>query len=145
MKTLNIDTAKLLVNRYRSITIAEIEDTTTKIALPLSYKTNVKEYGKTIMYLLTGFGKYCVLCGKAHELFIKSNSFNGFRGYSKCIYCIYSKNVKYLSPKCMYGKNAKSYNRIACAKTAKELHKAIRLRANHIEKLIKKIENGQLD
>lgn len=143
MKALNIDAAKQLINKYRSITLAKIEEASnSKIAKKLNA---VNTYGEIAMAILTGFGTdNCILCKKANAMQyteIKRTKIT----VPKCQFCIYRETSDNHFVACTKGKNATSYSRIENARTAKELHKAIRLRANHIERLLKKIENGQFD
>lgn len=119
-----IEIAKKLVKRYRSITLEQAEKAYLK-----TKKTNGYPIGGFVAKKLTGFGSTssCKLCGAC------------WGSCSNCIYYSYSFYLSLLFP-CLNGKNKKTYEAIRDAETPKQFIKAIRKRADHIEKILKKLE-----
>jgi len=114
----NLEEAKKLVKLYRNFKVADI-------------KCKSFEDGTfSVAHNLTGYGNVatCSLC-------IPINV--------KCEKCLYSINISEKNNVfyCTKGDNIHTYFNIEEATTPKELKKAFRDRANHIEKLIKTIEN----
>lgn len=130
-KIMNLSEAKDLVKRYRKITLKQIEQIKEK------YQWSDYTFAINTLNILTGFGSTstCHLC--------KSLNINEY-GFSRCKQCIYGYNSNRLRssrPPCEYGKEHKSYYAIYNAKTAKELIKAVKNRANVLEGLIKSAES----
>lgn len=116
-KPKNIKEAIELIKRYESVSLEEIKR---QFAL-----NDLDPAG-----MLTGFGNKgtCTLCtpvrrkGEEHHLFMTTH----------CEECIYSKKED-----CTEGRNAKTFWRIAEAKTPVKLRNAFRARAKHIRDLLK--------
>lgn len=127
----NIPEAKTLVKQYRKITIKKLEK------LQEEHQWSDRSFSTNALHEITGFGSIstCNLC--------KSLNINEY-GFSRCKQCIYGYNSNRLRssrPPCEYGKEHKSYYAIYNAKTAKELIKAVKNRANVLEGLIKSAES----
>jgi len=116
----NINAAKQLVIRYRSITLDEIKDKQKELEL------SEFEVDK-IMKSLTGFGyNYsCTLCKSIDKTMLNY----------VCNNCIYGSTNN-----CYMNENAQTYNKIENAETPKQLLNAINKRANHIEKILNNLD-----
>lgn len=107
MKPINIEAAKELIVKYRSITLKEIKEVWNE------------NNDCIVANTLTGFSKLetCTLCIEAKH---------------DCCACIYGSKYN-----CLYNIHAKTYNAISYAKTPIGLLRAFRRRANHIEEYLK--------
>jgi len=114
-KPTNVEAAKKLIERYRSITLDEI----------LSKHSSITFFGHSIAERLTGFGKTssCALCL-----------------HTPCDMCIYAHNSR-INYHCNTSANEKTYDAISRAHTPEELLQAFKDRADHIEELIKQIKH----
>ena len=112
MKPQNIKEAKALIERYRSITLEEINAVRESETFDLD----------DVPSCLTGFGSRmtCSLC-----IAVGASSYN-IEGCKECIYNGYLKCTKH-----------KTYKAIGVPETAEKLLKAFRNRADYIETLIK--------
>jgi len=111
----SINTAKELVKKYRSITFEELKS--------IEGSSSIDEYGRAKARQLTGFSSpNCPLC----------TAVGNYCG--KCIYGGY-----YL---CFENKNKETYFAIVNARNDEELLVALRNRADHIESIINKLEQG---
>ena len=120
----NIEEAKKLVERYNSITLAEIKQA-------WNYR------GVVAANKLTGFGNplTCTLC-----IAVISKDKR-----TECKYCIYNfdnSDEEKMNGRCSNGENIKSYMDIWGATSPRKLLNAFRRRAKHLEKIIKEVENG---
>ena len=108
----NLPEFKALIERYRIITLEEIEET-----------ANCDDYvGRDNKHILTGFGSYtyCTLCIAVGTTNI----------YSNCKFCVYPGKEE----GCL---KHKTYDAIESAKTPEELLTAYRARAEYMETLLK--------
>lgn len=107
----NLDAAKELVKKYRSITIDDFNDVEDDVVLTLTK--------------ITGFGYIdkCSLCKAVDK---------------ECRYCLYSYNMDVNYYYCV---NHSTYHDIRNSYSKEEIVKSIHARADYIELLINKIEN----
>jgi hypothetical protein len=119
---MNIQAAKDLVQRYRSITKEDFDDG--------DLSDNLKR--------LTGFGSMftCSLCIAARKESVSI--------LTACEYCIYyEQGVSNIYSHCACGKAKKTYNRIEEADTVPKLLRAFKARAKYIESVIARIEHDR--
>lgn len=131
----NIPATRALIDRYRAITLDDIEKAVTA----------VKEYADTftygdVAYELTGFGTpgSCALCEALYDT-------KHWRGGPRCESCLHFEpgcGVRrglwgvYNMP-CAFSDNSKpTYNAIESASSPEELLSAFRARADYLEKLV---------
>lgn len=123
MQIKNLDAARRLVKKYRSITREELE----------SNAHEDDDYWHEELSRITGFGslRNCCLCNEC-----------GYEaGDPDCTGCLYSwnkDNVNKFSVPCI---NQYTYCATYIAESLDELYEAIQNRADFIENLIKEIEN----
>lgn len=121
MQINNLDAARRLVEKYRSITREELE----------SNACEDDEYWYEVLSKITGFGslKKCYLCKECGYI----------AGDTDCSKCLYSWNTS--SECCVPCIEQDTYRNIRDAESLDELYEAIQNRADFIEALIKEIEN----
>lgn len=126
----NLKKAEKLVKTYRSITLSQLTKKWDEIQKLIDYRPIV---GEDILMEITGFGRCdrCILC--------KKSIVNDY-----CFGCIYTEFEIYqiggLHKPCNTGVNEKTYRDISDASAPEKLLKAIRARATHINKLIRKLK-----
>ena len=128
MKTINLKELKSLHNRYKTITMKEMEQARLKtLNKNNSYTLSSHSLVLAFKRYLTNFGnkQTCILCKK-----VKFN----------CDNCIYPIITGY---HCVDGINETSYYSIDNAETVKTLHKAYRERAKHIKQIIIAAESNK--
>lgn len=110
----NLKEAKELLERYKSITMEQLEE---------AYKENPYVNGEKIMRNITGFGKTssCILCLAVNEV---------------CGKCIYSFRYSGYYPPCIDN----IYDEIHYAKNAKDLFAAIQKRISYLTNVIQYYE-----
>jgi hypothetical protein len=128
MEPKNLKAAKNLVKKYRSITIEEINKQASRIDTKFDLYMLHFPLGNTVARKLTGFGHVskCKLCSSVMYY------------CPGCIY--YDTKSEFIKRFCLRGENEKTYRAIADAKTPTKLLVAFKKRADHIEKIIKKLE-----
>ena len=137
MEKINIKAAKKLLERYRQITIDDIGQEAEESGLFV----NGQLMGWIVATNLTKFGSFdCLLCSAAKRISFSERK----RDFCQC--CIY--NAEKLkqekeSCKCKKGENKKTYDAIDNSESANELFRALQERANHIEKIINRLEDKQ--
>ena len=105
----NIEAAKELLEKYKSITLEELEQ---------KYKSRPYYKGKIIMSAITGFGTiYCILCQSVIGV---------------CSNCIYSFRNKKSIPQC----KDIIYKEMEKATSAEELYNAIQKRISYLTHII---------
>lgn len=117
----NLESAKELVELYRSITIEQLKEVYNKLY------TEDGAYFEGVIHEITGFGsvRTCHLC----------KPINGF-----CPDCIHGQGESYtMVCPCI---NDETYENIENAESIQDLYDAIQARADYIESLIKRVENG---
>jgi hypothetical protein len=121
MKPKNIEEAKALIKKYRSITIEKIKRLWGK-----QPRVTFFRMGEDVANKLTGFGRLesCPLCHPITK-----------RLRPNCNECIY-RSASF--SECQIGENEKTYDAIYGAETPRQLLTAFHKRADHIEKLLKK-------
>lgn len=121
MQINNLDAARRLVEKYRSITREELE----------SNACEDDECWYEVLSKITGFGslKKCYLCKECGYM----------AGDPDCSKCLYSWNTG--GECCVPCINQDTYCAICEAESLDELYEAIHNRADFIEGLIKEIEN----
>jgi hypothetical protein len=116
----SIEAARELIKKYRSITLEELE----KIKCS---KNIYFEYGRAKARKLTGFSSWdCQLCIAVRD---------------DCSQCIYGESDGH-GRSCYVSANKQTYFDIVNAKTDEELLIAIKNRADHIESILNKLEQG---
>lgn len=126
MQINNLDAARRLVEKYRSITREELE----------SNACEDDECWYEVLSKITGFGslKKCYLCKECY----KKEAY-GEASCPDCTKCLYSWNTG--GECCVPCINQDTYCAIHEAESLDELYEAIHNRADFIEDLIKEIEN----
>lgn len=121
MQINNLDAARRLVEKYRSITREELE----------SNACEDDKYWYEVLSKITGFGslKKCYLCKECGYI----------AGDTDCSKCLYSWNTS--GECCVPCTEQDTYRNICDAESLDELYEAIQNRADFIEALIKEIEN----
>lgn len=121
MQINNLDAARRLVEKYRSITREELE----------SNACEDDKYWYEVLSKITGFGslKKCYLCKECGYI----------AGDTDCSKCLYSWNTS--GECCVPCIEQDTYRNIRDAESLDELYEAIQNRADFIEALIKEIEN----
>jgi hypothetical protein len=116
MKPKNFDTAKELIEQYRSISLQLIKD---------KWKMNAV----TTLYDITGFGniKTCTLCAAVGR---------DIDGAVMCNRCIYNYFTEDAHIACNADENAPTYAAILYAQDPEQLLSAILRRADHIESIL---------
>jgi hypothetical protein len=115
-----------LLEKYKSITIDDIEDTNFE---------GYHDFGFSIMDKLTGFGsvKSCKLCIKASELQIKLAIPRDCFFVHLCSYCYWKTTTLY---KCLDARNKESYRAVYDARNKTELLEAIQMRIKRMEDVL---------
>jgi len=116
----NIKAAKKLIEKYREITIEDMN-----LNIPVKYLANT----------LTGFGSYqtCTLC--TNTLPWNTLTPSNLKRQIACDLCIYYVNENH-RPAVMYCTDHITYQNIVNARTKKQLLKAFKERADYIEKIL---------
>ena len=128
MQVKNLDAARRLVEKYRSITREELEDNACE-----------DDCCYEVLSKITGFGslKKCCLCKECYK-----EEVYGEASCPDCTKCLYFWNNdgydKWWSVPCV---DQDTYCDIHNAESLDELYEAIQNRADFIENLIKEIEN----
>lgn len=112
----NIEAAKELLEKYKSITLEELEQ---------KYKKFYGYKGKLIMSTFTNFGtRFCILCTSANCI---------------CSNCIYSFRNEKSIPQC----KDIIYKEMENAKSAEELYNAIQKRISYLNHVIQWYETNK--
>lgn len=110
----NLKAAKELLEKYKSITLEQLEK---------EYKKYTFILGKQVMHNITDFGTiYCIICESASH---------------NCSNCIYSFRDEKSALQCM----DIIYREISYAKSAEELYNAIQKRINYLTHVIEWYES----
>ena len=106
----NLKEAKELLEKYKSITLEQLEKIYDEVDL---------KWGDAVLSEITGFGKTnsCILCLAVNEV---------------CEDCVYSFRIQERSVPCL----DKIYNEISKAKNAEDLFVAIQKRINYLSNVI---------
>lgn len=112
----NLKEAKKLLEKYKSITLEQLEETYDEVAL---------KWGDEVLNEITGFGQTdsCMLCIAVNEV---------------CKNCIYSFRLPSESSPCI----DEIYDEMCCALNAEDLFAAIQKRISYLTHIIEWYENS---
>ena len=139
----NINAARRLLEKYKSITLEMITETWERIKDP-DPEANpfFSNSGSAVLKELTGFGSLikCLLCTEARQLAQQTEYARNNPAY--CFHCIYVNNVQKLDS---YLCVEDTYRNLMHAETPQEIYSALQLRIEFLQKAIQDYEKDQAE
>lgn len=137
----NINAARQLLEKYKSITLEMITEVWEKIKDP-ELDSFIANYGGSVLKELTGFGSLtkCLLCTEAKQLDQQTEYAQNNPIY--CNHCIY---VNYTQKSNGYSCVEDTYRNLLHAKTPQEIYSALQLRIEFLQKAIQDYEKDQAE